>query len=115
MEIMSSSAVAPVATGDTLDAPGGVSTAARPRLYREILLIALCYSAYSLVRNLVPTTHTSAIALGHRILHLEHAVHLDVELSINRLFAGTRWFGVSANYYYATLHFTVTIAVLVWL
>ncbi len=115
MEIMSSSAVAPVATGDTLDAPGGASTAARPRLYREILLIALCYSAYSLVRNLVPTTHTKAIALGHQILRIEHALHLDVELSINRLFANVRWLGISANYYYATLHFAVTIAVLVWL
>lgn len=112
---MSSSAAAPVAAGDTIDAPGGVTTARRPRLYREILLIALCYSAYSLVRNIVPTTHTKALALGHEILRLEHALHLDVELSINRLFADDRWLGVSANYYYATLHFVLTIGVLVWL
>jgi hypothetical protein len=115
MEIMSSSAVAPVATGDTMDAPGGETTAGRPRLYREILLIALCYSAYSFVRNIVPTTHTKALSLGHHILHLEHTLHLDVELSINRLFADVRWLGIGANYYYATLHFVVTIAVLVWL
>jgi hypothetical protein len=115
MEIMSSSAVAPVAAGDTQEAPGGRPAAARPRLYREILLIALCYSAYSLVRNLVPTTHTKAIVLGHHILRLEHALHLDVELSINRVFAHDRWLGIAANYYYATFHFVVTIAVLVWI
>jgi PAP2 superfamily len=112
---MSSSAVAPVATGDTIDAPVVGPAARRPRLYREILLIALCYSAYSLVRNLVPATHTKALVLGHQILRLEHALHLDVELSINRLFTDERWLGVSANYYYATLHFVVTIALLVWL
>jgi hypothetical protein len=115
MEIMSSSAVAPVATGDIMGAPTDEPAARRPRLYREILLIALCYSAYSLVRNLVPTTHTKAIDLGHQILHVEHSLHLDVELSINRLFTDARWLGVGANYYYATLHFVVTIGVLVWL
>ena len=76
MEIMSSSAVAPVATGDTTEVPGDQPAAKRPRLYLEILLIALCYSAYSLVRNLVPTTHTEALRLGHQILDLEGFLHL---------------------------------------
>lgn len=98
-----------------MEALGGGPNAQRPRLYREILLIALCYSAYSLVRNLVPATHTKAIALGHHVLRIEHFLHLDVELSINRLFAKVHWLGIGANYYYASLHFVVTIAVLVWL
>ena len=115
MEIMSSSAVAPAATGDVLDISVNELTGRRPRLYREILLIALCYSAYSLVRNLVPTTHTKALDLGWHILQLEGTLRLNVELSINRLFTDARWLGVGANYYYATLHFVATIGVLAWL
>jgi PAP2 superfamily len=115
MEIMSSSAVAPVATGDLMKAPEDQSAGKRPRLYREILLIALCYSAYSFVRNLVPTTHTEALRLGGQILRLEHTLHLDWEMSINRLFIHVHWLGVLGNYYYSTLHFVVTPFVLGWL
>jgi PAP2 superfamily len=115
MGIMSSSAVASVAAGDTSEAPGGPAAGRRPRLYREILLIALCYSAYSLVRNLVPTTHTTALRLGRRLLGLERFFHADPELSLNHLFVHERWLGVTANYYYATLHFVVTPTVLAWL
>jgi hypothetical protein len=115
MEIMSRSAVAPVATRDTMDALEDEPAGKRPRFYREILLIALCYSAYSLVRNLVPATHTKALNLGRQILRLEHGLHLNIELSINRLFTHVHWLGVGADYYYSTLHFVLTIGVLVWL
>lgn len=115
MEIMSSSAVTPVAGGDTSEALGGPAAGRRPRLYREILLIALCYSAYSLVRNLVPTTHTEALRLGGQLLDLERFAHLDPELTLNHLFVHQHWLGVGANYYYSTLHFILTPAVLAWL
>jgi PAP2 superfamily len=115
MEIMSSSAVAPVATGDPIKAPEDQSAGKRPRLYREILLIALCYSAYSLVRNLVPTTHTEALRLGRQLLGLERTLHIDPELALNHLFIHVHWLGVGANYYYSTLHFVVTPVVLGWL
>ncbi|TQL94786.1 PAP2 superfamily protein [Actinoallomurus bryophytorum] len=115
MEIMSSSAVAPVATGDVMEAPGDQPAGKRPRLYREILLIALCYSAYSLVRNLVPTTHTRALRFGHQILDFERFLHLDPERWINHLFIQVHWLGVAGNYYYSTLHFVVTPGVLAWL
>lgn len=115
MEIMSSSAVAPVATGDPSEAPGGPAAGRRPRLYREILLIALCYCAYSFVRNLVPTTHLEALRLGGRLLDFERFLHVDPELSLNHLFVHEHWLGVTANYYYSTLHFVLTPAVLAWL
>lgn len=115
MEIMSSSVVAPVATDDPSEAPGGPAAGRRPRLYREILLIALCYYAYSFVRNLVPTTHTEAMRLGARLLDLERLLHADPELSLNHLFVREHWLGVTANYYYSTLHFVLTPAVLAWL
>lgn len=115
MEIMSGSAAAPVAAGDMGEAPGGSVAGRRPRVYREILLIAVCYSAYSLVRNLVPTTHIAALRLGGQLLDLERFLHVDPEHSLNHLFVHEHWVGVAGNYYYSTLHFIVTPAVLAWL
>src|SRR3569833_2841201 len=115
MEIMSSSAVAPAAPGDVMSAPGDQPAGKRPRLYREILLIALCYTAYSVVRNLVPTTHTEALRLGRQILGLERALHVAFAHPLNHQIVHVHWIGVSANYYYSTLHFVVTPGVLAWL
>jgi hypothetical protein len=42
-------------------------------------------------------------------------LHIDVEQSVNAFVAGASWLAYGCNYYYATLHFVVTIAVLVWL
>lgn len=105
---------APPRTADT-DAVLGPTVAGRPRLWAEVVLIAVCYSAYSFVRNLVPTAEDSAMQRAVEILRAERAVGLDVEYAVNRLFVDVQWLGVTANYYYATLHFVVTIGVLVWL
>jgi hypothetical protein len=91
------------------------AAASRPRLWREILLIGACYGAYSIVRNMVPTRHDAALRRAGDLLGLERGLHIDVELWLNRLFTRVDWLGVSANYYYATLHFVVTIGVLGWL
>jgi hypothetical protein len=93
----------------------GRDAVGRPRLWREILLIGVCYGAYSVVRNLVPTRHTAALHRAGELLSVERALHIDVELSFNHLFTRVGWLGVGANYYYATLHFAVTIGVLGWL
>ncbi|MCW2897832.1 MAG: hypothetical protein JWO67_97 [Streptosporangiaceae bacterium] len=87
----------------------------RPRVWAEILLIAVCYGAYSVVRNLVPTRHAEAMQRAHEILAAERSLHLDLEDTVNQFFVDVRWLGVAANYYYATLHFAVTIGVLGWL
>lgn len=97
---------------------GGASSAAagaRPRWWAELAIIAVCYAAYSFVRNLVPADHAAAVGRAYEIMDAERVLHLDVEYWLNRLFAVHSWLGVSANYYYSTLHFIVTIGVLVWL
>lgn len=113
MGYMSRSAVAPAV--DALDTGADPLAARRPRLWRELLLIALCYSVYSWIRNLVPTEHQQALAFGRDILRWEHYLGINFELSLNKLFVDSRWLGVSANYYYATLHFVIPIGVLVYL
>ncbi|MFD0686816.1 phosphatase PAP2 family protein [Actinomadura fibrosa] len=97
------------------DAAGPGRAAARPRIWAELLLLTLCYLAYSAVRNMVPTDHAAAAHRAYEILSLEYDLGLDVEYGLNRLFVTHEWLAVGANYFYATLHFVVTIAVMVWL
>ncbi|MDQ0990519.1 phosphatase PAP2 family protein [Streptomyces sp. V3I7] len=87
----------------------------RPRLWFEILLIAASYWTYSLVRNAVPEQKAGALRNADWLWSLEHQLGIAVEVSINHTVNSVTWLIVSMNYYYATLHFVVTIGVLVWL
>ncbi|RAG83890.1 hypothetical protein DN069_20005 [Streptacidiphilus pinicola] len=87
----------------------------RPRLWIELLLIAVSYWIYSMVRNAVPEMEVQAQHNAHDIWALEQTLHIDVERSINHAFDSVTWLITGLDYDYATLHFIVTIAVLVWL
>ncbi|MBT1091599.1 hypothetical protein DMH26_18665 [Streptomyces sp. WAC 05379] len=90
-------------------------TPRRPRLWFEILLIAVSYWTYSLIRNAVPEQKAEALRNADWLWKLEHHLGLAVEESINHTVNGVTWLIVGMNYYYATLHFIITLAVLVWL
>jgi hypothetical protein len=87
----------------------------RPRIWFEILLIAVSYWLYSLVRNAVPEQRAAALRNADWIWSAERAVGLAFEETVNQAVNSVTWLIVSMNYYYATLHFVVTIGVLVWL
>ncbi|MFH8367405.1 phosphatase PAP2 family protein [Streptomyces sp. NPDC018031] len=90
-------------------------TPRRPRLWFEILLIGLSYWTYSLVRNAVPEQRGEALRNADWIWDWEHRLGLAFERSVNHAVDSVGWLIVGMNYYYATLHFIVTIAVLVWI
>ncbi|AZQ34301.1 inositol phosphorylceramide synthase [Streptomyces cyaneochromogenes] len=90
-------------------------TPRRPRLWFEILLIAVSYWTYSLIRNAVPEQKAEALRNADWLWELEHHLGIAVEESINHTVDSVTWLIVGMNYYYATLHFIVTLAVLVWL
>ncbi|WP_217237108.1 phosphatase PAP2 family protein [Streptomyces sp. AC555_RSS877] len=90
-------------------------TPRRPRLWFEILLIAVSYWTYSLVRNAVPEQRSEALRNADWIWKAEHHVGIAVEESVNHAVNSVTWLIVGMNYYYATLHFVVTLCVLVWL
>ncbi|PZH15763.1 hypothetical protein C1I97_07615 [Streptomyces sp. NTH33] len=90
-------------------------TPRRPRLWFEILLIAVSYWTYSLIRNAVPEQKTQALRNTDWIWSAEHRLGIAVEQSINHAVNSVTWLIIGMNYYYATLHFVVTIGVLVWL
>ncbi|MGP3736287.1 phosphatase PAP2 family protein [Streptomyces sp. GDS52] len=90
-------------------------TPRRPRLWFEILLIAVSYWTYSLVRNAVPEQKAKALRNADRLWDLEQQLGLAFEQSVNHAVNSVTWLVVGMNYYYATLHFVVTLGVLVWL
>jgi PAP2 superfamily len=103
-----------------LTAPSGVSppaprTAARPRLSREIALIAVFWAAYTAVRLLIPHGDRVAYAHAGQVLRLEGVLGLDVELGMNRGLMRMPWLADLAAAFYATAHFAVTLGVLGWL
>ncbi|MFF9812608.1 phosphatase PAP2 family protein [Streptomyces sp. NPDC014006] len=86
-----------------------------PRLWFEILLIAVSYWTYSLIRNAVPEQRGQALRNADWIWALEHHLGIAFEQSVNHAVNSVTWLIIGMNYYYATLHFIVTIGVLVWL
>lgn len=95
--------------------PARIRAMRRPKWWQEIAFIALCYWLYSLVRNAVPSHEVAARHRAADILGFERALHLDIEQSLNGFVAHTHWLAYVCDYYYATMHFVVTIGVLVWL
>ncbi|MEV5786224.1 phosphatase PAP2 family protein [Streptomyces sp. NPDC048448] len=90
-------------------------TPRRPRFWFEILLIAASYWTYSLIRNAVPEQRGKALRNADWIWRMEHHLGIAVEQSVNHAVNSATWLIIGMNYYYATLHFVVTLAVLVWL
>jgi PAP2 superfamily len=95
--------------------PARVRAMRRPKWWQEIAFVLVCYWLYSLVRNAAPSHETSAHERALGLMGLERSMHIGVEQSINAYVATTSWLAYACNYYYATLHFIVTIAVLVWI
>ncbi|MFH9721780.1 phosphatase PAP2 family protein [Streptomyces sp. NPDC017254] len=87
----------------------------RPTIWFEILLIAVSYWTYSLIRNAVPEQKAQALKNADWIWKAEESLGLAFEHAVNHAVNSVTWLIVSMNYYYATLHFIVTIGVLVWL
>ncbi len=88
---------------------------ARPLWWVEILLLAVLYGVYSLVRNSVGDVVARAYANGREILAVEDAWGLALERGLNDWVHGTDVVAGAVALHYATLHFLVTPAVLAWL
>ncbi|MFJ3535166.1 phosphatase PAP2 family protein [Streptomyces sp. NPDC090109] len=87
----------------------------KPRWWAELPLIGVVYAAYTGGRLLVRGDEASAVDHGLAILRLEGLLGIDAERPLNRLFTDVPALGIPADFAYATLHYLVTPAVLVWL
>lgn len=107
--------------GEVADESGRPAAARRPRAARrptiwfEIVLIAVSYGVYSLIRNAVPEQRSQALDNADWVWRTEQLLGIAVEESVNHAANSVTWLILTMNYYYATLHFIVTIGVLVWL
>ncbi len=81
----------------------------------EILLLGLLYFAYDGSRLLVGSGMADAVSDARSLFHAEQWLHLDPERWLNSVFSSHGWLGIPADFSYATLHYLVTPAVLVWL
>ncbi|GHA06712.1 phosphatase PAP2 family protein [Streptomyces echinoruber] len=95
--------------------PPLVREAARPPLLRELLLVAGLFLVYKLGRQLVADHTGEAFRNAHRVWHLERALHLPGEGTVQSPLLHTDVLVHAANVYYATVHFPATAALLVWL
>ncbi|TXS13672.1 phosphatase PAP2 family protein [Streptomyces sp. adm13(2018)] len=87
----------------------------KPRWWAELALIGVVYAAYSGGRLLVRGDEASAVEHGLAILRLERLLGIDAEHPLNRLFTDVPALGIPADFAYASLHYLVTPAILLWL
>jgi hypothetical protein len=95
--------------------PARIRAVRAPVWWQEIVFVAIVYELYSLIRNAVPDQERLALHRAASMLRLESWLHIDIERSVNGFVARTHGLAYVLDYYYATLHFVVTIAVMVWL
>ncbi len=107
-------------------APSGVvhlprSTASRSARGRvalrwtyELALLAALYAGYVVSRSAIGVRPVAAHERGQQILDIERFLHLDVERGLNEVAIAIPLVGLVLAYLYATLHYLVTPAVLLW-
>lgn len=102
----------------TRTAPAYARTRRIPRWFRAILeavLVIALWVVYSLARLLADTNMEPALHRANELLHLEQLMGIQWEVPLNQLFTNHRVIGLAGSYWYATLHYVVTAAVLIWL
>jgi hypothetical protein len=87
----------------------------RPLWWQELLFIAIGYAIYTESRNHIHGQIQVALRHGRQVQRIQDFFHLNFERSLNAFVARHEWLAQTMDYYYATMHFIVTIAVLVWM
>lgn len=82
--------------------------------WREVLIIAIGYGLYTLVRDGLPDVQGAAVARAFDVIRIELALHIFWELSFNHFVAHHVILAQVLDYYYATANFVVTIWVGAW-
>jgi PAP2 superfamily protein len=86
----------------------------RPKAKVELALLALLYVGYTLARLLGDADLPRATSHAYELLHIEDALHLDVERPANRMLDSVPLLALIGSYWYSLLHYVVTPAVLLW-
>ena len=82
---------------------------------REVAQVLVAFLVYNLGRMLATQDLGRADANAHGVVDLERWLRLPAEASVQGWALGHDWIVELANRYYVSVHFPLTIAVLVWL
>jgi hypothetical protein len=83
--------------------------------WAELAIIVTAYAVYTRSRVAAPAKEKVAFFHASQVWDLEHMLRIDIEVGLNRAVAAWGFFGDMVGYYYGTLHFIVTPAILIWL
>ena len=95
--------------------PTCLAPRSRPRAWRELTLLAAIYVLYSQTRVLASGSRDHAVANAHALLDTERSLGMAPERWLNHFVSARELLAIPADYAYATWHYTVTLAVVVWL
>ncbi len=82
---------------------------------REVVLLTALWFTYAFSRVVASDDLAAARARAAHLLHLEQLLHLDVESWLNHAVTPVSQLAVPMSFWYASLHYLVTPAVLVFL
>jgi hypothetical protein len=81
----------------------------------EIAILVALYYCYTGTRGFAEGSVGEATQTGETLLRWQRTMHLDIEYSLNHWLQHITVLAVVCCYYYASLHFIVTPAVLFWM
>ncbi|WP_311447091.1 phosphatase PAP2 family protein [Frankia nepalensis] len=87
----------------------------RPVWWVEIVILVAMYYCYTGTRGFAEGSVSEATRTGETLLRWQEAVGLDIELGLNHWLHSVPAIAIACCYYYATLHFIVTPAVILWM
>jgi len=87
----------------------------RSRWWVEALAIAWLCWIYDAINDLAHLRLQAALAHARGVLHVERALHIDPELTLDRWLAAHHTLGLVLSDYYDNAHFVVTLGLLGWL
>ena len=96
-------------------APTASRRAAAPGVLRELAQVLAAFLLYNLGRMWAADDLVRADTNAREVLDVQRYLHLPAEASLQAWALGHDWLIDLANRYYVSVHFPLTIAVLVWL
>ncbi|MEO6158838.1 MAG: phosphatase PAP2 family protein [Ilumatobacteraceae bacterium] len=84
---------------------------------REVAIVVVFYYVYQTIRSIAShgSVDSRAYSNADRLVSLERFLHIYSEQTVQAFFLSQRWFIKILNVYYGTLHFAITIGLLVWI
>ncbi|WP_245673624.1 phosphatase PAP2 family protein [Nocardia lijiangensis] len=82
---------------------------------RQLALITVLYLGYRVGRMITADDTARAFGNAHALLDVEDRLGILAETTVQAPFLRWDLLAIPANFYYATAHFTVAVAVIVWL